>query len=93
MGGFFRWLLNVVNERRTIITARGMAEMRGRVKKEREVSRAEVCEVLKKLKMGKAPGTYELCGNMLKVWWRNSSEVDMENVLLLPGMGGEDNAS
>lgn len=34
--------------------------------KKRVTSRAHVCEALKNVKMGKAPGMYAVCGEMLK---------------------------
>ena len=65
---YYDQLLNVRNERESIVSCMGMNSVHGtgRPVEEREIIREEVCRALKKLKTGKAPGIDGIRGEMLK---------------------------
>ena len=62
----FEELLNVQSERDASISGWGMAGRRRGLGRGEGISRVEVVEAIRKVKMGKAPGTDGVCGEMLK---------------------------
>ena len=61
----FEKLLNIQSERNASISGWGMAGRKRGMSREEGISRMEVDEAMK-IKMGKAPGTDGVCGEMLK---------------------------